>query len=70
MIICSEGEEGPKNIRGLVRGFNQHIGKRKVKEKVYDKVKNKIFIMNAVATGALRERVSVVEMNKVRKSDS
>jgi len=31
-------------------------------------VKNKIyFIMNAVATGALRERVSVVEMIKVRK---
>ena len=71
MIICSESEERPKNIRRLVGDLTRIIGKKKVRRKVYDKVKNKIyFIMNAVATGALKERVSVVGINKVRKSHS
>jgi len=36
VIICSESEEGPKNIQRLVGGFNQdhrRVGKKKVKKK-------------------------------------
>jgi len=76
VIICSETKEEPKKYAESGGGgrFNQdhrQVGKKKVGSKsIHDKVKNKIyFIMNAVATGALRERLSVVEMVKVRKSD-